>query len=253
MKRENSFLIAVGAVAFVAMLLVTAPASLIAWAVGPERVGVSYSNIEGTIWRGKLSNVHVSGTAFGDVAYRLSPLSLLTLSPRAVLEMHGGAVVGDADVAAATNGHFHVRSAILQLDLDRLAPQGLFGSPVVGIADVTINELLVTSAGCQKADGKIWTDMLNAPVRQYNQGDSFLMAGGLLCDGQNLVLTLEGEGDPGDATFQLVVSPDYSYEIVATARPAHENVASTLRYFGFEDDNGALRYGSAGVLRGAGS
>ncbi len=253
MKRENFILIAIGAVTFSVMLLATAPASLIAWAVGPERLSVSYSNIEGTIWRGKLSDVHASGTAFGDVTYRVSPLSLLLLSPRTVLNLSGGAVVGSADISAGSNGRLHVRSAALNLDLEQLAPRGLFGSPVVGAADVTIDELLTTKTGCQKAKGAIWTDMLNAPARQFSQGDSFPMAGGLRCDGEKLVIVLEGEGDPGNAKFQLVVSPDYSYEIIATANPAHDNIASTLRYFGFEDDNGALTYGSVGVLRGAGS
>ncbi|MEM9495947.1 MAG: type II secretion system protein N [Pseudomonadota bacterium] len=243
----------IGAAVFVATLIASAPASLIAPALASSGGRVHYAGIEGTIWRGRILGAQVEHVSLGDVAFRLSPLSLVTLSPRATVDLAGGAVVGDADVAVGFGRRVHVRDAKLAFDLARLARRGILGEAVTGRADLTVRDLMFGADGCVRADADIWTDVLSAQARRYGQGDEFPMVGAAACDGARLALSMNGEGDAGAAALEISVAPDYTYEISATAQPVGDDIVAALLYFGFENDNGALIYGSTGVLSGAGS
>jgi hypothetical protein len=241
----------VGAMVFCIALLANAPASLIG--VFSGRGALSYSNAVGTIWSGELSDVSVSGIVLGEVKFRLSPLSLIQLSPQVQLNARGGAVVGHGRITRGFAGTFRLDDVEANASLRGIAPRGVFGEPANGQVKINISRLVFSRrAGCKEASGHLWTDVLNAPAQRFNL-PSLPLSGRFECDGEALIVALEGENARTGAALSLRIDKSMTYEIIATARTMEEDVASALRVFGFEDDNGGLTYGSAGVLMGAGS
>ncbi|MEO1242375.1 MAG: type II secretion system protein N [Pseudomonadota bacterium] len=249
---HHGLLITLGVAAFVATCIAIAPASLLSAFAGQGRADVSYNSIEGTIWRGKVSRLTADGALIGDVDFRISPFSLIGLSPRAYVKSTNGAVRGEGVVTIGAGQRISVSDANLEVDLGPFARRGVLGMPVKGEARVRIAEVRLSRRGCVRAEGDVWTNVLEAPARQY-QTDGFPLSGDVSCDGDDFVLALSGESGDGAAEMSIRLTPDFTYELTASVRPAEDNVASTLRFFGFEDNDGALIYGSAGVLRGVGS
>ena len=252
MVREHSHLIALGAATFFATCIAIAPASLIAPFFSSANGNVSYANLEGTVWQGKVTGLTVSGARVGDVEYKLSALSLLTLAPRIDVSSTNGAVRGQGVVSAGLGGRASLQNASFEVDLGPFAQRGVLGMPVQGVAQVKIAKARLSSRGCVEAEGNVWTDVLEAPARQY-RGDGFALRGPVECDGDDLLISLSGNGTDGAAALAFKVTPNFTYELTATAQPTQDDVATALRYFGFEDNDGALIYGSTGVLRGVGS
>lgn len=248
----NILLAAIGAAAFFIALIAAAPASIAPAVLGPDGQNLSYANIEGTIWRGKISSASASGVAIGDISYRLAPLSLAALSPGLRVTTNGGAVRGEGRVAAGPGRKLTISDAEFDIDLGPFARRGILGEPVDGIARISVRRILLTRAGCREADAAIWTNVLNGPAKRF-QGSSFPMAGDIQCAGNNLVIALAGESGDGAAELEIRLAPDLTYEWAVTVRPMEDSVASALKVFGFEDADGSLVYGSAGVLRGVGS
>lgn len=244
-------LVAAGVV-FAATLVLSAPLSVVSAFVDFEKQGVSYSEATGTIWRGGFSGLAVRGAPLGDVSFRLSPLSLLQLAPSLSFRASGGALAGEGRVTAGS-GKLKVENLKADIRLGAVAPRGVFGEPARGVARVDIRRLDFSRAhGCRIADGDLWTDVLDAPAKRFNL-PAMPMAGAVACEQGHLVVTLAGANARADAEVKLRIDRTLAYEITATARRTEDNIAAALRGFGFEDDNGALIYGSAGVLRGAGS
>ena len=250
--RRNGFLIALGAVAFFACLVAAAPASIIPVLIGLDHRRVAYSGVEGSVWGGEIRNLTVSGVAMGNISYRLSPVSLLTLAPRIEIAARDGAVRGKGVLRAGFGPRVELADTAVDVDLAPFAQRGIMGAPVEGTAQVSVTRLVLTRAGCREAEARLWTDVLDAPVRRF-RGADFPMAGVARCSGDDLVAALAGDNADGSVELELRVRPDLSYELAATARLEEEELASALKVFGFEDSNGALVYGSAGVLRGVGS
>lgn len=244
--------LAAAAIVFAGTLILSAPLSILSACIDFEKQGVSYSEATGTIWRGGFGDLAVRGAPLGDVSFRLSPPSLLRLAPSVSFTATGGALAGEGRVTAGLN-KLRVENLKADLRLAAVAPRGVFGEPAHGVARVDIRRLdFSRSKGCRIADGDLWTDVLDAPAKRFNL-PAMPMAGSLACKEGQLVVTLAGANARAGAEVILRIDRTLAYEITATARPAEENLAAALRGFGFEDDNGALIYGSAGVLRGAGS
>jgi len=245
-------LIVLGAATFLATCLFAAPASLLSPFLSGANGNVSYSNIEGAIWRGRISGLTASGARIGDVDFKISAFSLLSLSPRIEVFSTNGAVRGQGLLSASVGGRIAVKNASFEIDLGSFAQRGVLGMPVQGVAQVKVAAARLSSRGCVEAEGTVWTDVLEAPAKQYS-GNGFALSGPIECDGDDLLISLSGNGTDGAAALAFKVTPDLTYELTATAQPAEDDVASALRFFGFEDNDGALIYGSTGVLRGVGS
>ncbi len=242
-----------GTLVFIATLIAWAPASLISLAAPDGPHALAYSDARGTIWRGALGGASVAGVSLGDVSFQLSPLSLLGLSPEVRLSAKGGAITGDGRISIASGMRVKLSDVTADISLGAVAPRGVFGAPANGRATIAITSLVFSKrAGCREASGDLWTDVLDAPAKRFNL-PALPIAGDMHCDGDALVIALKGENDRTGADVTLRLNKSLTYEISAMARPSEESIASALRVFGFEDDNGALIYGSAGVLTGAGS
>lgn len=253
--KPKWFLLAgLGAASFVATALAAAPASFYASFVDAERRNVAYSKIEGTIWKGSVEHLSVNGVPLGKVDFRVSPLSLLSLSPRVAFNARDGAVLGRGTVSVGAGSRLAISGLNARVDLGAAASSGVLGQPTQGFAEITIDEFVFTrKGGCRKAAGSVWTDVLNAPAKRYDLPE-LPLSGTLRCEDGASIVELSGENARAGADLVVRVLPNLTYEITATARPAEAEVASALRYFGFEDQNGgALTYGAAGVFKGPGS
>lgn len=246
-------LIIIGAVVFFITLARLAPASMVLFFVDPEEHGVSYTALEGTLWRGRARGVSYQAVPLGDVDYRLHAFALLRLTAKADLTASGGTVRGEGAVAASLfGGTMRIRDAAVDIDVGRFASSGIFGGPIEGLANLTLKEAEFDRSGCTKISGQFWTDIMNAAAKRFQRAE-FPMRGALACSRGDLLMAMSGTNVDGSADLDIRVRPDASYEISATARSNIENVGTALLYFGFEESNGAYTYGSTGVLKGPGS
>ncbi len=241
----------IGAFVFLGTLIASIPASAVSLFANKSGGALSYAEARGTIWEGELGSVSAGGVALGDVRFRLSPLSLLRLSPEMTLSVDG--VVRGSGTVSAGGGRVSLRNVEADIDLAAVAVRGLLGEPAQGEARLDVERLdFSLEDGCRQAFGTLWTNALDGPTKRYNL-PPLPLSGQVECDGDKLAVTLAGENERMAADLRLLLNPALTYEVTATARASEENIASALRVFGFEDDNGALTYGSAGILTGAGS
>jgi len=188
-----------------------------------------------------------------DIQFKLSFWSLFRLQPEANIRSAGGAVTGQGRVSIGAGGYIKLTGLDADISLSSVAPRGVFGEPATGRATIAIERLEFSRRrGCVRAAGEIWTNVLDAPAQRFSL-PKLPMSGTVGCDNEQLVMSLEGQNARAGANVLVKVDKSFTYEIIATASPVEENIASALRVFGFEDDNGGLTYGSAGVLTGAGS
>lgn len=251
--QRTKLLLAVAALVFVSTLIMTAPASFLSLFVDFEKNRISYSDIQGRVWKGEIKDASVAGAPLGDVAFQISPLSLLRFSPVVSLSATDGAIEGAGRISARPGQALTLRDVSADIQLAAVAPRGVFGEPAFGLAKVQIERVSLTrNEGCIAADGTLWTDVLDAPAKRFDL-PALPMSGGFTCDEGDLVINLAGDNNRAGAEIVVRIDRTFAYEISATARPAEESVASALRIFGFEDEGGVLVYGSTGVFRGAGS
>ena len=246
-------LIFIGAAAFLLTALVSLPASTLSAFVDFERHKTSYEEVRGTIWRGQFLRAGVAGVALGDVDFELSPLSLLTLSPAISLKADRGEIVGHGRVSIAPGTKLSLGDVQADINFGALAQRGVLGAPAQGQVTFTAQRLVLSRKdGCRVAQGTLWTDVLDAPAKRFNM-PAMPLSGGIHCDNADLIVTLDGKNARAAAALTLRINRDFAYEIIATAQSNEDDIASALRVFGFEDDNGALTYGTVGVFKGAGS
>ena len=241
------------ALVFVFTLIVSAPLSMISVFIDYEKQGVAFSGVSGTLWSGEFSDLSVRGAPLGDVSFRLAPLSLLRASPSVSVQARGGAINGAGRFSIGLGRKVMFEDVAADIRLGAVAPRGVLGEPARGIARVDISRIAFSQArGCQVAQGNLWTDVLDAPAKRFNL-PAMPMTGGVSCMDDRLAVTLAGANVKADAEVLLLIDKSLAYEITARARPEEEGIASALRGFGFEEDNGSLIYGSAGIFKGTGS
>lgn len=252
-KRKWTGLALLGAASFLTTAIAVAPASLLTVFLKADQQHIAYADLNGTIWNGSVKRLSAAGIPLGDVTFRLSPFSLLRLSPRVALSAQDGAILGRGVVSVGPGKRFALSNVNARIDLGATAPSGVLGQPAQGAAEISIDRFQFSQeTGCRAAQGTIFTDVLNAPAERYDM-PALPLAGSVKCDGGALVVEMAGENDRADARLSVRILPDLTYEVTAVARSDEDDVASALKFFGFEDQNGALTYGAAGVFKGTGS
>lgn len=236
------------ALVLIAQLPATIATSLIA-RVDPR---FTYGEASGTLWRGNIADAGFNGISLGDIEYKVSPLSLLTLGVAAETSLSGGAITGDGNFRISMAQQLSIRDASFDVDLARVANKGLLGEPVRGGARISASSFHYSRAGCKNGQGKVWTNAINGTVARFN-GAAMPLAGPIGCDEGNLQIALSGSSADGTADVKISVRPDFTYEVTATVKPLRDDVSSALILIGFEAQNGTLTYGSAGALKGPGS
>ena len=242
----------VGCLALLIGAVSAAPASLAAPAL--SRAGqLSYQRIDGTIWAGTVRGASVNGFRLGDVSFTLRPSALFTGALKVDVEASGGSVTGGGEIGVRIDGRaFSLRDVAVDVDLGAIDRYTLFGLPYEGSARASVRRFEWGRAGCVAADASFWTDALNAAAKRLT-GDGVELSGPIRCDGDRVALKLGGENAYGDATIDVAVSADLTYELAASVLPKKAEARRSLELLGFEADGQSLVYGAVGPIKGLGS
>ena len=159
MKKSWLTLAGLLALLFLVVLIVSAPARLLYLFVPSEQLLLQ--GLSGTVWRGIASSVQVrlpqGYFELGEVQWTLSPLSLLTLSPRVSLQSEWGNQAVAGDLVLRGERDLDVRELTLQFNaslLTKFAPVTLDG-----VFNLQLSELKLRDGLPQSADGSlVWQD-----------------------------------------------------------------------------------------------
>jgi len=243
----------VSGLAFLLAGVVFAPASLMRPALDGVGAPVSYKQIDGTLWRGRIERLTISDQHIGEATFAVSPLLVFLGRLSAHVEIGGG--VGDAsgDVSfGLLDKSVRLSDAEITFNLSAIKRYTFFGVPYQGDVRASVERFLWTPNGCRAAAARIWTDLLDASSRQI-LGHRLELAGAATCDGDRLTVALQGENAEGALTIDVVFTPELTYELVATVQPRQESLQENLKRLGFEDDDGQLVYDAIGAIKGLGS
>jgi hypothetical protein len=238
------------AIATAALIVATAPATIVGAALNKE--GVAVAAASGSVWRGELKGVSVQGVKIGDVAYAADPVAILTGRFAARAAIRNGAVNGAGRIAASLGGRVVVTNAKFTFALDAARRYAILGAPLAGTLRVDASKITFSGEGCLEGSAKLWTDALMGPAKRVGS-KAFDLAGDGACKGRNFVVALAGRGGDGAVSVNLSVSPALTYVVNVEAEPARTEVAEALQILGFENANGVLTMAATGALRGVGS
>jgi len=246
--REHRLLWILGAVAFLAGGVVSAPASWLAAAATANNPLLEIGGAEGTIWRGTFVDASHDGVPLGRIDYRLNPLSFLGGRISADVAASGGALSATGNISAGAH-RFDVSGADARFNLAAIRRYTFFGLRYQGIARLKAHRIVLSKKTCEAEGVEISTNALDPLARRWS-GAGLPLSGGAKCENGNLVVTLVGENVEGGIVLTATVAPDLIYAITVTATPKRKEVGAALRAAGFEGDNGALAFRAAGRLRG---
>lgn len=226
------------------------PASILKGALPKKSPEIYYSEIKGTVWTGVVKDVSASDIFLGDIRFRISPWSLLTLRLSALVELGDGAIIGRAKVTRSLSGQYRFQTDDLYFDLSNLRGRYLIlGEPIQGSARLTDFDMMFTKAGCLDIKGNIWTDFLRGPATRYD-GDAFDLSGPISCENRIIDMALDGNGDEGSASLKINIDSTLSYQLTAKAEAHRQEVRQVLQLLGFEATQSGLTYNAVGVFKG---
>ena len=198
---RRALLVVFVALAFAAGLAARFPLSAALAVSGVRDAGLEWRKAEGTIWSGKIRGVDIQGYHLGDVHAALSPLSLLTVSPRIAATLSGPEADARASLAFGLRqtriaaGAAHLRlSEIMAID-PRLRMRG-------GALTADDVEVILRDGRCISASGALASNALTFGLGGDWRGP--LLAGTLSCEDGVIVMRLAGA--------------DEAQQIAATAR-----------------------------------
>lgn len=232
------FLVIVAAISAIA----TAPLGFVVQRLGTQNGSVQWSQVQGTIWSGRVSNVTYGRQLVGDLELKLKPSGLLSGTLQYDLTLSGPVAAGTATVYASGQ-NIGVRNANLVGRVDQLI--GLNASVrqaggSVRLRNVSLN--LDRQFNCLTASGALWTEVLVNLGAEY--GESLPELGGdIACSGQMLLVELGGASDTGiSVDIEASVGVSEASSLNARISGASGEIAQALRALGFTVAGGDFVY-----------
>lgn len=232
------------AAAFAVILLSRLPAS---W-VAPRTGRIACASPDGSLWSGSCSGFSVEGMPFGDLAWDMAPLRLLTGTLAAHVVLAHGPVTGSADLLCGLGGSVSLRNLIVDLKLDprqipHMPPQ-LRGSVHTDLALVRLEH-----GRLAELRGRIEAHDLTQRTGHVTLLGNYALTfpGG----GTEPVGTLTDLGGPlaVQGTLRLTNQPGYVLEgQVAPRADAAPELVSNLQFLGSPDAAGRRPFSIAGTF-----
>lgn len=244
-SRYPQLLALLAVAAFAAVVLARLPASWVLPAAGRE---LHCARIAGSVWDGYCGGASVSGTAVGDVTWRLRPGRLLAGKLAAHVTAARANAFLRADVAIGLSGTVAARNVVLDLPLE---PALLPALPpyISGMATADLTRLEVTRTGVVKR--------IHGWVEVRHLVDS---SGEVTPLGSFIVTFPGGAGEPRgrlrdlggpvavEGTVRLTSQPGYVLNARVAARSgAAPSLLEALRYLGTPDAEGRRPFALAGT------
>lgn len=232
------------AAAFALVILARLPAR---WVV-PRTGAVACASVDGSIWSGSCSAVTFESRPFGDLAWELSPLKLLTGALAAHVVLAHGPLTGSADVTLRLGGHIELRNLVADLPLD---PRQLPHLPprLRGQVHTDLSLARLEHGAVSELKGRIEAHDVTQRTGHVTPLGSYALTfpGG----GPEPVGTLADLGGPlaVQGTLRLTKQPGYELQGTVAVRPeAPPELVSDLAYLGSPDALGRRPFNIAGTL-----
>jgi hypothetical protein len=239
---QNKILGLTGAAAFFAVLIVNAPATMIAPLIKGAAPGISFSMIGGTLWHARISGLRAEGVTLGNVNADINLLALFTGALSYDVEIKGQAVNGEARFSQSLIGGVEIRDADFSISRAFLRRYALLGVPVDGSAVISNASIIINNKGCVSAEGTIRTDALSAVARQFGMG-ALDLVGPLRCVDGRITMQLDGvHNDFGSVSVSVTELEDFRYRMAVIVETPDEAFKQSLRLAGFESDGDAVVY-----------
>lgn len=239
---HNTKLALIGAAAFLAVLVVSAPAALLAPLIKNAAAGVSYQVIDGTIWHPRIGGLHAGGVAIGDVKADILGWRLFVGAIAYNTTIKGSAVNGSAVLSQSLFGATEITDANIKVERSLLRRYALMGVPVDGTAEISDARIQMKSRRCTNANGALETDALGAVSNQFGLGEIGL-TGTIECADENLTLRLSGQqGDFGDIAIDLAQLAGSRYRLQVIIHTDDPALQQALQLGGFENADGEMIY-----------
>jgi|GEM_PF-3423402 len=251
-KLSTPKIVAAGLLAFIIVVIATAPAMLVSAFISENQNAVRISSATGTIWRGAFEGASYEEISLGKIDFAVRPFLLLLGQANLHISSVGGIADGDGDIEYGIGGRLAIRDAKGRIKLSHIRRYYLFGGPITGEARFDIESLVFDKTGCRHSEGIVSTNVLSGPAQRIN-GSTLDLSGVLRCEGDNLLADLTGANDQLALQVQVIIQPDLRYDMVVTAEASIDDIQKALLAAGFEENDGALVYNAVGVLSGAGS
>jgi hypothetical protein len=212
-----------------------------------ERLPITYSAAEGTVWQGRLYDLATGGQPVGDLRFRAHPFSLLGGEPRAHFDLSGRGIEGRG-VASASADSVILEDADLSINLGITDLRDPLGRPLEGSLDLDIGRLAFGRQLCEAEAVLARTDALEHSLGAFSSR-GFPLAGEALCEGERLVLPLSGGGDDADIALRVEIDPAGSYSTELTVTPATRELGQYLAGLGFVREGPAYSQTREGRFR----
>ena len=239
-------------IALVALVGVVAslPLGVVTGQVETRASGLSWTQVQGTVWNGRISNLRFGRQVIGDARLSLKPSALLGGTLAYHVELEGSAVRGGLDAGINTSRVLSLNEINLMADARHLVGLNDTVRAAGGIARISGGGVELAQMRCSSARGSVNTDMLVALGTRYDQALPEL-GGEIRCVEGMLALVLDGEAESGVSVWidsQVgLVAPS---RLEARVEGARGEVALALDALGFSSRSGEYTYVREQVLTG---
>ncbi|MEM6747408.1 MAG: type II secretion system protein N [Pseudomonadota bacterium] len=228
---------------FLASLIARFPLAL---ALSFVEMPVRYESVVGTIWDGEVHRLNVEGQPVGDVSLQLSALPLLTGSVKGTVRLEGDGLVA-ASGFVLSGRVMALRDGRANVALDRLRLTDTLGQRLRGRFEAEIDEIVFARGACRSASLRVSTDAVAETLGAFATR-GFDMAGQGSCDGDDLLVPLEGEGPDARVLATLRLSGNGRYLSGLTVTPQRRDLGLFLANYGFDRDGDSYTTSRTGYL-----
>jgi hypothetical protein len=200
--------------------------------MGADRAGVSAAGVSGSIWNGRLKAAEYHGASLGDVEASLNPFALLAGTRR--LAVRG--TLGNATLVEGTSRGFEMTDA--SIEVERLRPS----LPFTGRLRLESATMLFSGNRCQRAEGRITTDVLQ---RAFNGPE---VAGMLSCAGAAAIAQLHGRAQGVEVSIVMRLDSVGGYQAETRIVSTNPMVRGALALAGFIENGAEFIRSDEGVL-----
>jgi len=239
-------LIAAGAAAFIAALILAFPAHIAyAWFAPAE---LRLSGISGSAWNGQAMEGEVAGFYFRDLSWRFLPLSLLTLEAGYTVAATVPAGFLQADIALGPGGGVNIgnlTAAVSIASFDALLPL----NGIEGDVNLQFDRLVLDNGYPTEADGTLGLSSL--VVRALSPAALGDYRAVLQTTDGGITGNVEDVSGVLDLAGTLAVSRDRTYSFVgqvAAEANAPDTVIQQLQFLGSPDEQGQREFRFEGRL-----
>jgi general secretion pathway protein N len=242
-------LLAIGAAAYLLVMVVTFPAARLVPLLERQVAGLSLYSVAGSVFSGQAAQLVYQGLDFGHLTWQVRPAGLLLGRLEFHIELTNPANPGYADIAITPWGNLYGRDIRLMLSPDRLVNHY---SPVPvktsGAVQLQIETFKMSGGFPQDVTGLLnWEDGVVLDPIEIILGD----VGMTLSSKEDLLVGSIVEGGRLEAMGDIQLSADGSYQVNLQIMPDNEmsdETLAALETVGQMQSDSSLLFRTAGRL-----